>query len=269
MDAYDPRAWLDVAAAFVQFHLPRVTPSTDLLLPAAVAVTLGLLMVFRSAGMARLIVAFVGAIGGAWVGYAAGTYFAVSLPVCIAAGMAVLGGLAYRSWRLWIMLATIGVAVTLATALQLDTKSLREILIPPAGPAAVESPLPSSDQLRAIGANLQQQISDLWQRARAHCEPLGARGAILPVIASIVALLAAWWAGRVVAVLVMGLLGTLLTTTGALVGICVEWPDLRDRLTADPQNVIYFAGGLWLLGLFMQARRALLNRRKPAPAPAE
>jgi len=266
MDTLDLESVLKAVKSLVDYHLPQIPFSPEMLTASGLAISLGLLLVFSGFTVSRLLVAAVGFTAGGVMGSVIAQRFALSQPLAVALGGLIIGYLFFRSFRLWLTLGTATVALMAMAAIQTDGAALNELIAPRLGDGEVITLPTPEEQARNLQGDLRTQLDAIWERASARLSNMTFREAFLPGAAAIVGLIVGWRAARGLAAVWLGLIGAVLAFSGGASLVCAQWPNARPELSNHPQYVLGGIAALWLLGLLSQARHVRWMKRPAAPA---
>src|SRR5207302_757739 len=174
----------------------------------------------------------------------------VSPALGAAVGGVIVAWLAFRTYRLWLLLATVAVVVSVVLAAQMDQAGLNQML--QSGLDQTKD-LPKliavNEQGGVLSPDWRQQLTPLWERSRDYFAGLGIRGSMLPIVAAILAIVIAIRAARGLAAIWLSLLGAILTAAAVVTAVVAQWPSARANILENSQWVFAGTAALWMLGL--------------------
>jgi len=209
----------------------------------------------------------VGVALGTWLGIQLASFVGTPAPITAAIGAVIVAAIAFKTFRIWLVMGSIVTLFFIATTYQLGQGDLTRYL-----PAQVKNhiernELPSAEeQIKNLhGDEKWARVKSVTDRVGEELRNLGPKGWLLPAIAAAIGAVLAWKALNIFAIAWMGLLGAFTAVLGGTTFISSYWPDTRTSLTANPHILAGVMIGLWLLGLIYQAKEARLPKSKPAP----
>ncbi len=258
--------WLSTFQELLRYYLPEVPNSPTVYVASLTAVLGGAFLVFRAWKFERFVISLCGFVAGAWLGHMAAQFVGTPAPIPAAVGGILVTLGAYRTYRLWLACGSVAVLFGAALVFQLGQGDLQRYL-----PSLNEGPpirgdriggLPSPEQMtRNLNADWRDQLARMKGPIVHELKGLGPAGWGIPVVAAIVGGLLAFWTLRAFSMIWLGLFGSLLVAVGLAAFICAHWPSARTWLITESHYPAFFAIGLWLLGLVLQAREARFPKK--------
>ncbi|RJP39703.1 MAG: hypothetical protein C4547_03320 [Phycisphaerales bacterium] len=244
---------------------------------AVVALIVGVLLSVLGAKLARSALTLAGVVVGGYVGLnilAHDTDFPRAL--CVLLPAAIVGGIAYQSYRLW----SGALAATLITALAMGTFSYQRVLpyvaelqaaaaeaaasVPPPG----QLELPTADQLHAAPASAAETLRGYWTRASEADPRLVPHARSLATAAALMGLLVGMIFLRASMILCTSFLGTVLLGSGMTEIIRAFSPGFYQSLVDYPNVGATAMGACFVISLIMQARLTRPSRSGSVAEPA-
>lgn len=266
----DASAWLDKFQEFVHYCLPAIQISPTITVSSLVAVVVGLALAFRSNKLLRPMVTAMGVVVGIWIGIRLAAFVGTPAPITAAIGAVVVAAVAFKTYRIWLVMGSIVTLFFIATTYQLGQGDLTRYLPAPAKNYIERVELPTAqEQHKNLHTEKWAHLENVGQRINEELRNLGPRGWLLPALAAIVGGVLAWKALNLFAIAWMSLLGAVTAVIGGATFVSSYWPDTRTSLTANPHVLAGVMIGLWLLGLIYQAKEARLPKSKAPPPKVE
>ena len=266
----DASVWLDKFQEFVHYCLPAIQLSPSVTVGSLVAVVVGLALAFRSNKLLRPMITALGVVVGIWIGIQLASFVGTPAPITAAIGAVVAAAVAFKTYRIWLVMGSVVTLFFIATTYQLGQGDLTRYLPAPAKNYIEKVELPTADeQHKNLHTEKWAHLENVGQRVNEELRNLGPRGWLLPALAAVVGAVLAWKALNLFAIAWMGLLGAVTAVLGGATFVSSYWPDTRTSLTANPHILAGVMIGLWLLGLIYQAKEARLPKPKPAPPKVE
>jgi hypothetical protein len=272
---------LQTLQALLHYYAPPIeqtATNAGVCLTAAVG---GIVLAFYSARIARGLMTLVGfAIGGA-IGYQAAQFFEAPAAVITTIAGVVLAFFAYRTYRLWLGLASIGLIVTAALAYQLAAtgdlarylpEDLRAVGMaaqsrdPSAPPQQVRLATPE-EQRNNLHPTYEARLAELRKTLVEQVGEWGLTGWIVPVIGLIVGILLMIWAIQLFGVIWLALVGAGMAVSGGIGLILMALPDVRADVMRRPDLIAGSIAGIWVLGLICQAKASYSVSKKSTSRP--
>lgn len=259
--------WLDTFQELLRHYLGPFDNSPLVNVCGVVAVVVGLFLAFRCWKYERAVVSMVGLVLGAWLGYSLSLLVQTPAPITAAVFGVGVTLLAYRTYRWWLAAGSVIVLFMLAVVFQLGRGDLQRYLPPPGDAGRMDGewierlPRDVTEQMSNLAPTWSQRLAGLKDPVARELKALGPMGWLLPVAAALLGGLLAYWALRAFAVVWIGYAGSLIALLGAVVLLCVHWPQVQSALISQPK---YLAGGqlaIWALGLIWQAREARIPKK--------
>lgn len=270
MPQSDASVWLDKFQEFVHYCLPAIQLSPTVTVSSLVAVVVGLALAFRSNKLLRPMITALGVVVGIYVGIQLANFVGTPAPITAAIGAVAAAAVAYKTFRIWLVIGSIVTLFFIATTYQLGQGDLTRYLPAPAKNYIEKVELPTAaEQHKNLHTEKWAHLENVGQKVNEELRNLGPRGWLLPALAAAVGAVLAWKALNLFAIAWVGLLGAVTTVLGSATFISAYWPDTRTSLTANPHILAGAMIGLWLLGLIYQAKEARLPKSKAPPPKVE
>jgi len=266
MPQSDAAIWIEKFQQFVHYSLEPIQATPTVIASSLVAVVVGMALAFRSNKLLRPMITAVGVVVGTWLGIKLAGFVGTPAPITAAIGAVIVAAIAFKTFRIWLVMGSIVTLFFIATTYQLGQGDLTRYLPAPAKNHIERNELPSADeQHKNLHAEKWAHLENVSNRITDELRNLGPKGWLLPAIAAAVGAVLAWKALNIFAIAWMGLLGAVTAVIGGATFICSYWPDTRSAITANPHLLGSVMIGLWLLGLIYQAKEARLPKPKAAP----
>jgi len=265
MQQSDAAIWIDKFQQFVHYSLEPIQATPTVITSSLVAVVIGMALAFRSNKLLRPLITALGVIIGTYVGIKLATFVGTPAPITAAIGAVIVAAVAFKTFRIWLVVGSIVTLFFIATTYQLGQGDLTRYL-----PATVKNhiernELPTADeQHKNLHVEKWAHLQSVGNRVGEELRNLGPQGWLLPAIAAAIGAVLAWKALNMFAIAWVSLLGAVTAVLGGSTFICSYWPDTRTAITAHPHILGGTMIGLWLLGLIFQAKEARLPKPKPA-----
>lgn len=261
----DAATWIDKFQQFVHYSLEPIQATPTVIVGSLLALVIGLALAFRSNKLLRPMITVIGVVVGTWCGIQLAGFVGTPAPITAAIGAVIVAAIAFKTFRIWLVLGSVVTLFFLATTYQLGQGDLTRYLPAPTKNYIERVELPTADeQHKNLHIEKWAHLENVGHRISEELRNLGPRGWLIPAIAAIVGAVLAWKALNMFAIAWMGLIGAVTAVLGGATFISSYWPHTRTSLTANPHILAGVMIGLWLLGLIYQAKEARLPKPKPA-----
>lgn len=270
--------WLETFQSLMHYCLPSVQRSSSGVGICVVLLIGGLIVAFRSARVARWLVALAGVLVGAIVGVQLALKLGGPSAVCGAAGAAVVGLVAWRTHKLWLAAGSVVALSSLVTSYQLLAagefpKLLEDMNRRAAGEKPVVKLVSPAEQLANLHPDTEQRLERLWNGVTTTMKSWGITGWLIPAVGLVVGVALAIWALQMFAVIWLALLGAVAAVSGASGLLFMFAPETQQAFVREPHWPLSIVAGIWVLGMVWQAKNARFGAKpaakgKPAAAAA-
>ncbi len=262
---------VETLQSLIRYYAPNLQPSVATVAGGFGAVAVGLLIAFRSGQLARGLVCLVGLAVGAAAGHRIALSFGGPGPISAGIGAIMIGALAWKTYRIWLAVGSVAAITLSATAYQVAAKgdlpaTLRGLQ--PGTSIPVPKLVTPAEQQQNLNQDPKELANKLWEKTSETMRGWGLQGWLWPALALVAGVILAVWALSVIAVMWLGLLGSVIAVCGALALIMMQSPQLQAEIVQRPQFVLGAIGVIWLFGLMWQAKSSRMAKPGGKPAAA-
>src|SRR5262245_33961812 len=139
--------WVETFQKFVHYSVGPIESTPAVNVGSLLAVGLGIALVARSGKMLRPMVTGAGLVLGTWLGIELARFIGTPTPITAALVAVILSGVAFRTYRVWLVAGSVITLFLLATSYQLGRGDLTRYLPePPRKTSIIELPAPEQQQ---------------------------------------------------------------------------------------------------------------------------
>src|SRR6185503_14190054 len=157
--------WVETFQRFVHYSVGPIESTPAVNVGSLVAVGLGIALAMRSGRMLRPMVTAVGLVLGTWLGIELARFVGTPVPITAALIAVILSGLAFRTYRVWLVAGSVVTLFLLATTYQLGRGDLTRYL-PEDKKSAVIKLLPAEVQQKNLHPDPMEHLAQVGQRVR-------------------------------------------------------------------------------------------------------